>query len=172
MQKYLKYIPYLVCIILGIALCRSCYVTRDVREEMRAIKAENKALMAKIETIKEENSILLKEADVYAHKADSLENEVIKAKKTKIKLVEKVKYIKPSNDTLQDLIALNEVNDTIIRGLEAIIVEKDSIIWKYNLVTQNDRIIIKGLEDMLAERNKQLEAYSKEILKQKNEKVI
>ena len=94
------------------------------------------------------------------------------AKKTKIKLVEKVKYIKPSNDTLQDLIALNEVNDTIIRGLEAIIVEKDSIIWKYNLVTQNDRIIIKGLEDMLAERNKQLEAYSKEILKQKNEKVI
>ena len=128
--------------------------------------------MQKIETIKSENSILLKDAEAFAHKADSLEQEVYKAKKTKIKLVEKVKYIKTGNDTLKDLIALNELNDTIIRGLEAVIIAKDSIIFKHNLVIQNDKIAIQGLEKLLEQRNKQLEAYSKEILRQKNEKVI
>ena len=106
--KYLKYLPYLVCLILGVALARSCYVTKDVREEMRLIKAENRALMQKINDIKEHNSILLKEAEVYSHKADSLEREVEKAKKTKIKLVEKVKYIKTGNDTIKDLEAPHE----------------------------------------------------------------
>ena len=170
--KYLKYLPYLVCLILGIALCRSCYVTRDVRAEMKAIKVENRALTERIESIKKENTILLQNAEVFAHKADSLEREVYKAKETKIKLVEKVKYIKTGNDTVKDLLALNAINDTIIRGLESVIIAKDSIIFKYNLVIQNDKIAIQGLEKMLEQRNKQLEAYSKEILRQKNEKVI
>ena len=71
MNKYLKYIPYLVCVILGVALCRSCYVSKDIREEMQFIKAENRVLTEKIEAIKIENDILLRDAEKYVQKADS-----------------------------------------------------------------------------------------------------
>lgn len=99
---------------------------------------------AYIDSLSKENIKLSENILDLEDSISNLETDLNSLKKTKIKLVESIKYIEPVNDTIEKFIVLNELNDSIIRKFEVITEIKDTIISKQNRVISNqaDEIII------------------------------
>ena len=145
---------------------------KALKQELSTVIEANNGLKMEIDSLEKTNGILLSDIEVYNGKIDSLENKVSALKKQKNKTIETIKYIETGNDTINKLLALNRLNDTIIGNLEKISFEKDSVIRKQALVISNDKEIINGYKILLETRERQLEAYNKEIVRQKREKMI
>lgn len=101
-----------------------------------------------------------------------MESQIQIAKKRKNRLVETIKYVEVSNDTIENFVALNAQNDTIIRKFEKLVSLKDSVIFKQNLVIQNDNEVQKHLKEMLEARDKKVQQLNKEIIQEKRKKMF
>lgn len=133
------------------------------------MKCLNSELVEQIDQIKSNNDSLLNEVDLYTNEIVSLEDQLNKAKNHKNSIVEKIKYVEVTNDTIRDLMLLN---DTIIRNLEMISSVKDSIILKQNLVIQNDQELQDHLKSEIEQRNSQIMQMNRELRTEKKKKIF
>lgn len=133
------------------------------------MKCLNSELVEQIDQIKSNNDSLLNEVDLYSNEIVSLEDQLNKAKNHKNSIVEKIKYVEVTNDTIRDLMLLN---DTIIRNLEMISSVKDSIILKQNLVIQNDQELQDHLKSEIEQRNSQIMQMNRELRTEKKKKIF
>lgn len=168
-MKLNKLLPYLVCLILGMLLWKGCNDINSLREQNRRMKCLNSELVEQIDQIKSNNDSLLNEVDLYSNEIVSLEDQLNKAKNHKNSIVEKIKYVEVTNDTIRDLMLLN---DTIIRNLEMISSVKDSIILKQNLVIQNDQELQDHLKSEIEQRNSQIMQMNRELRTEKKKKIF
>lgn len=168
-MKLNKLLPYLVCLILGMLLWKGCNDINSLREQNKRMKCLNSELVEQIDQIKSNNDSLLNEVDLYTNEIVSLEDQLNKAKNHKNSIVEKIKYIEVTNDTIRDLMLLN---DTIIRNLEMISSVKDSIILKQNLVIQNDQELQDHLKSEIEQRNSQIMQMNRELRTEKKKKIF
>lgn len=136
------------------------------------MKCLNSELVEQIDQIKSNNDSLLNEVYLYSNEIVSLEDQLNKAKNHKNSIVEKIKYIEVTNDTIRDLMLLNQANDTIIRNLEMISSVKDSIILKQNLVIQNDQELQDHLKSEIEQRNSQIMQMNRELRTEKKKKIF
>lgn len=125
-----------------------------------------------MEQVKEINDSLMTDVSNYAREISELEVDLKKAKNRKEKIVERVKYVEVTNDTIADLVLLNQTNDTIIRNLEKISLVKDSIIYNQNQVIRNDEDVIKQMRDELDRRRDQLMQMNKELRVEEKKKMF
>lgn len=132
------------------------------------MKCLNSELVEQIDQIKSNNDSLLNEVDLYSNEIVSLEDQLNKAKNRKNSIVEKIKYVEVTND----LMLLNQANDTIIRNLEMISSVKDSIILKQNLVIQNDQELQDHLKSEIEQRNSQIMQMNRELRTEKKKKIF
>lgn len=133
------------------------------------MKCLNSELVEQIDQIKSNNDSLLNEVYLYSNEIVSLEDQLNKAKNRKNSIVEKIKYVEVTNDTIRDLMLLN---DTIIRNLEMISSVKDSIILKQNLVIQNDQELQDHLKSEIEQRNSQIMQMNRELRTEKKKKIF
>ena len=101
-----------------------------------------------------------------------MEGKYNKAKNRKEILVEKVKYVEVTNDTIENLMLLNQVNDTIIRNLEKLEIVKDSIIQKQKLVIQNNEKTVDLLKDRIDRYNEIITKQNKELISERKKKTF
>lgn len=101
-----------------------------------------------------------------------MESQIKIAKKRKTKLVETIKYVEVKNDTIENFVALNVQNDTIIRKFEKLVSLKDSVIFKQQAVIQNDNEVQNHLKEMLEARDKRLQQLNKEVILEKRKKMF
>lgn len=167
-----KILPYLICILLGILLWKSCDDLNNRKKEILQAKIENSELQNQISKLEEDNTFLLDSIDKNQIKSDSLEMVIASAKKAKIKLVEKVKYIKVENDTIKDLMLLNEENDRIIDGLDSLLEVKNKIILNQKIVIDNYDKMMKDFQVELYAKEVELAKYQKELVGESRKKAI
>lgn len=165
-------VPYLICIILGMFLWKSCTDLKDVNREIQQTKIENTELHNQIKDLEENNIFLLDAIDKDQIKSDSLENVIASAKKAKIKLVERVKYIKVENDTIKNLMLLNEENDRIIDGLDSLLEVKNKIILNQKIVIENFDQMKKNFQSELYAKEVEIAKYQKELVDESRKKAV
>lgn len=170
--QWTKLIPYIIAFVLGVFLYKGCNDTKQLRSELKAYKQENSELIVKIDNLSKANEALLNDVDVFENQIDSLESQIQIAKKRKNRLVETIKYVEVNNDTIENFVALNAQNDTIIRKYEKLVSLKDSVIFKQNLVIQNDNEVQKHLKEILEARDKKVQQLNKEIIQEKRKKMF
>lgn len=170
--QWTRLIPYVICFVLGVFLYKGCNDTKQLRSELKTYKQENSELIVKINKLTKDNETLLNDVDIFENQIDSLESQIKIAKKRKNRLVETIKYVEVSNDTIKNFVALNAQNDTIIRKFEKLVSLKDSVIFKQNLVIQNDNEVQKHLKEMLEARDKKVQQLNKEIILEKRKKMF
>lgn len=170
--QWTKLIPYAICFVLGAFLYKGCNDTKQLRSELKAYKQENSELIVKIDNLSKANEALLNDVDVFENQIDSLESQIQIAKKRKTKLVETIKYVEVSNDTIENFVALNAQNDTIIRKFEKLVSLKDSVILKQKIIIQNDNEVQKHLKEILESRDKKVQQLNKEIIQERRRKMF
>lgn len=174
--KWTSLIPYAICFLLGAFLWKGCSDTKQLKEELKTARIENGELAIKIDQTSKENELLLSDINLFENKVDSLETQVEKAKKIKSKIetkvIESIKYVEVENDTIKNLMLLNAQNDTIIRNLDMLVAIKDSVIFKQQLVIQNDNEIQDQLKSMLEVRDKRNEQLNKDLIKENRKKMF
>lgn len=153
-------------------LYKSCNDIDNLKTDLDAFVRENSELLMQVELLKGENNNLQLDIAGYENQISELETDLEKAKKRKETIVERVKYVEVTNDTIRDLMLLNRQNDTIIGKLESLNFLKDSIISKQNLVISNDEEIIRRFEEDLKEKNRTIQAYNKELIREKRKKIL
>lgn len=167
-----RVIPCLICLFLGGLLYNSCEETKQLRENLKQVEIENSDLTSKLQQINQKNdSLLLNISDLEDQIVD-LEGKYNKAKNRKEILVEKVKYVEVTNDTIENLMLLNQVNDTIIRNLEKLEIVKDSIIQKQKLVIQNNEKTVDLLKDRIDRYNEIITKQNKELISERKKKTF
>ena len=90
-------------------------------------------------------------------------------KSRKIKLVEKVKYVEPVNDTIKTFIQIDSLNNGIIRDLEKLVAVQSIQIDNYKVVIENDELIKQQMSLAIKRKDEQIEAYNKQLKKAKNQ---
>ena len=170
--QWTKLIPYAICFVLGVFLYKGCNDTKQLRSELKAYKQENSELIVKIDNLSKANEALLNDVGVFENQIDSLESQIQIAKKRKNRLVETIKYVEVNNDTIENFVALNAQNDTIIRKYEKLVSLKDSVILKQKIIIQNDNEVQKHLKEILESRDKKVQQLNKEIIQERRRKMF
>lgn len=160
-------------ILVGVILviCCTCLIVNTVKlnKELEASKAETVELLKRVDELQQDNEVLLSEVAVLEDSVATLKIDVEAAKKVKIKLVEKVKYIEPVNDTIKTFIALDSLNNGIIRDLEKLVAVQSIQIDNYKVVIENDELIKQQMSLAIKRKDEQIEAYNKQLKKAKNQ---
>jgi hypothetical protein len=126
----------------------------------------------KIDSLEKASFLRLVEIQTLNETIDTLKIDLEIQKKRKNKIIEKVKYIEPVNDTIQNFLKLESVNQAIIRDFERIVEVKDSIIKEQKLIISTDKQIKKMMENTIKEKDEQIRVYNDELIKAKNHKTI
>lgn len=159
--------------VLGVILVICCsglvYNTVHLNKELRASKAETEELIKRVSILESENDSLLFNVSVLEDSIVGLKIDIEAAKKVKVKLVEKVKYIEPVNDTIETFIALDSLNNGIIRDLEKLVAVKSIQLEDYRVVIQNDELIKQQMSLAIKRKDEEIEAYNKQLKKAKNQ---
>ena len=81
-----------------LVLCCTCLIVNTVKlnKELEASKAETVELLKRVAELQQDNETLLSEVAVLEDSVATLKVDIEVAKKQKIKLVEKIKYVEPS----------------------------------------------------------------------------
>lgn len=161
--------------VLGVILVICCsglvYNTVHLNKELRASKAETEELIKRVLILESENDSLLFNVSVLEDSIVGLKIDIEAAKKVKVKLVEKVKYVEPVNDTIKTFIALDSLNNGIIRDLEKLVAVQSIQIENYKVVIQNDELIKQQMSLAIRRKDEEIESYNKQLKKAKNQKV-
>lgn len=147
------------------------YNTVHLNEELRASKAETEELIKRVSILESENDSLLFNVSVLEDSIVGLKIDIEAAKKVKVKLVEKIKYVEPVNDTIKTFIALDSLNNGIIRDLEKLVAVQSIQIENYKVVIQNDELIKQQMSLAIRRKDEEIESYNKQLKKAKNQKV-
>lgn len=147
------------------------YNTIHLNKELKASKAETEILMKQVSELESENKSLLLNVSVLEDSVATLKIDIEAAQKAKIKLVEKVKYVEPTNDTIATFIALDSLNNGIIRDLEKLVAVQSIQIENYKVVIQNDDLIKQQMSLAIKRKDEEIEAYNKQLKKAKNQNV-
>lgn len=147
------------------------YNTVQLNKELEASKAETAELMKQVSELESKNDSLLKNVSVLEDSVATLKIDIEVAKKQKIKLVEKVKYIEPVNDTIKTFIALDSVNNGIIRDLEKLVEIQSIQIDNYKVVIENDELIKQQMSLAIKRKDEEIETYNKQLKRAKNSNV-
>lgn len=162
-------------ILFGIILVICCtgliVNTVKLNKELEASKAETVELLKRVDELQQDNEVLLSEVAVLEDSITTLKIDIEVAKKQKIKLVEKVKYIEPVNDTIETFIALDSLNNGIIRDLEKLVAVQSIQIENYKVVIENDELIKQQMSLAIKRKDEEIEAYNKQLKKAKNQNV-
>ena len=162
-------------ILVGVILviCCTCLIVNTVKlnKELEASKAETVELLKRVDELQQDNEVLLSEVAVLEDSVATLKIDIEVAKKQKIKLVEKVKYVEPVNDTIKNFIALDSLNNGIIRDLEKLVAVQSIQIDNYKVVIENDELIKQQMSLAIKRKDEQIEAYNKQLKKAKNQNV-
>lgn len=162
-------------ILFGIILVICCtgliVNTVKLNKELEASKAETVELLKRVDELQQDNEVLLSEVAVLEDSVATLKIDIEVAKKQKIKLVEKVKYIEPVNDTIETFIALDSLNNGIIRDLEKLVAVQSIQIDNYKVVIENDELIKQQMSLAIKRKDEEIEAYNKQLKKAKNQNV-
>ena len=145
--------------------------TVKLNKELEASKAETVELLKRVDELQQDNEVLLSEVAVLEDSVATLKIDIEVAKKQKIQLVEKVKYIEPVNDTIETFIALDSLNNGIIRDLEKLVAVQSIQIENYKVVIENDELIKQQMSLAIKRKDEEIEAYNKQLKKAKNQNV-
>ena len=145
--------------------------TVKLNKELEASKAETVELLKRVDELQQDNEVLLSEVAVLEDSVATLKIDIEVAKKRKIQLVEKVKYIEPVNDTIETFIALDSLNNGIIRDLEKLVAVQSIQIENYKVVIENDELIKQQMSLAIKRKDEEIEAYNKQLKKAKNQNV-
>lgn len=126
----------------------------------------------KIDSLEKASFLRLVEIQTLNETIDTLKIDLEIQKKRKNKIIEKVKYIEPVNDTIQNFLKLESVNQAIIRDFERIVEVKDSIIKEQKLIISTDKQIKKMMENTIKEKDEQIRTYNEELMKVKNHRTV
>lgn len=153
MNKYLKYIPYLlIAVLLTLLIIR----TNSLKGKISILEKERSELTIQVKELEKDNSNLLSEVAVLEDKTVELETTADSLRriknKAKIRLIETIKESKPDTILIESISALNQANDTLIEALENIISIKTETIVKQAEVIENDRIIIEDYKRLINEQ--------------------
>ena len=154
-------------------ICCTCLIVNTVKlnKELEASKAETVELLKRVDELQQDNEVLLSEVAVLEDSVATLKIDIEVAKKRKIQLVEKVKYIEPVNDTIETFIALDSLNNGIIRDLEKLVAVQSIQIENYKVVIENDELIKQQMSLAIKRKDEEIEAYNKQLKKAKNQNV-
>lgn len=160
-------------ILVGVILviCCTCLIVNTVKlnKELEASKAETVELLKRVDELQQDNEVLLSEVAVLEDSVATLKIDIEVAKKQKIKLVEKVKYVEPVNDTIKTFIQIDSLNNGIIRDLEKLVAVQSIQIDNYKVVIENDELIKQQMSLAIKRKDEQIEAYNKQLKKAKNQ---
>ena len=163
-----------LCVI-GVILVICCggliYNTVQLNKELNASKAETAELIKRVAILESENDSLLLNVSVLEDSIVGLKIDIKAAQKAKITLIEKVKYVEPINDTIATFIALDSLNNGIIRDLEKLVAVQSIQIENYKVVIQNDDLIKQQMSLAIKRKDEEIEAYNKQLKKAKNQNV-
>ena len=156
-----------------LVICCTCLIVNTVKlnKELEASKAETVELLKRVDELQQDNEVLLSEVAVLEDSVATLKIDIEVAKKQKIQLVEKVKYIEPVNDTIETFIALDSLNNGIIRDLEKLVAVQSIQIENYKVVIENDELIKQQMSLAIKRKDEEIEAYNKKLKKAKNSNV-
>ena len=156
-----------------LVICCTCLIVNTVKlnKELEASKAETVELLKRVDELQQDNEVLLSEVAVLEDSVATLKIDIEVAKKRKIQLVEKVKYIEPVNDTIETFIALDSLNNGIIRDLEKLVAVQSIQIENYKVVIENDELIKQQMSLAIKRKDEEIEAYNKQLKKAKNQNV-
>ena len=161
--------------VLGVILviCCGCLIhnTVQLNKELKASKTETAELIKRVSILESENDSLLLNVSVLEDSIVGLKIDIEAAKKQKIKLEERVKYIEPVNDAIKTFIALDSLNNGIIRDLEKLVAVQSIQIENYKVVIQNDDLIKQQMSLAIKRKDEEIEAYNKQLKKAKNQNV-
>ena len=157
-----------------LVICCTCLIVNTVKlnKELEASKAETVELLKRVDELQQDNEVLLSEVAVLDDSVTTLKIDIEVAKKQKIKLVEKVKYVEPVNDTIKTFIALDSLNDDIIRDLEKLVAVQSIQIENYKVVIENDELIKQQMSLAIKRKDEEIEAYNKQLKKSKNKNAV
>lgn len=144
----------------------------QLKRELKEIRTENVIMQTKVDSLENENVMKLAKIDSLNMEIDTLKVDLNSLKKRKNKVIERVKYIQPVNDTIKNFIELERLNQAIIRDFERIVEVKDSIITEYQFIIDNDLRIKEKLDQSLKQKDEQIKAYNRDLKKAKNQKVF
>lgn len=156
-----------------LVICCTCLIVNTVKlnKKLEASKAETVELLKRVDELQQDNEVLLSEVAVLEDSVATLKIDIEVAKKRKIQLVEKVKYIEPVNDTIETFIALDSLNNGIIRDLEKLVAVQSIQIENYKVVIENDELIKQQMSLAIKRKDEEIEAYNKQLKKAKNQNV-
>lgn len=156
-----------------LVICCTCLIVNTVKlnKKLEASKAETVELLKRVDELQQDNETLLSEVAVLEDSVATLKIDIEVAKKRKIQLVEKVKYIEPVNDTIETFIALDSLNNGIIRDLEKLVAVQSIQIENYKVVIENDELIKQQMSLAIKRKDEEIEAYNKQLKKAKNQNV-
>ena len=164
-------IPYVICIVLSCLLMKMCDNNSDLKQELTSSKQETENLIKLTDSLEDMNQDLLLKVDSLESEVVTLEGNIKILKNRKKEVVEKVKYIEPVNDTIKNFIALDSLNNGIIRDLEKLVAVQSIQIENYKVVIQNDDLIKQQMSLAIKRKDEEIEAYNKQLKKAKNSNV-
>lgn len=130
-------------------------------------------LVDSLKTVNDNMSLQIDSLSVISAKKESKIDSLMKVKNKPIfKLVETIKYVDTSNDTIQALMAVNEVNNAIIGEYEELMPIKDSIINSQAKIILNDKEIQNQLELAIKDKDLIIKDYNDRLIKEKNKKIF
>lgn len=158
----------------------------DLKEQIELLDDSNLSLKDQVKLLNDSNLYLKEQIDSVSTINTSLNGEISNLNRQisqlnkslnekqieKKELEEKIKDIKPVNDTIKTFIQLDSVNNIIIRDFEKIVAIKDSIITKKAMRIQNDSLIINNYKKMILQRDAIIDNYDKSLKKEKTKKAI
>lgn len=147
------------------------YNTIQLNQELTVSKTETAELIKRVAILESENDTLLFNVSVLEDSIVGLKIDIEAAKKVKTKLVEKVKYVEPINDTIKTFITLDSLNNGIIRDLEKLVAVQSIQIENYKVVIRNDELIKQQMSLAVKRKDEEIEAYNKQLKKAKNKNV-
>ena len=156
-----------------LVICCTCLIVNTVKlnKKLEASKAETVELLKRVDELQQDNEVLLSEVAVLEDSVATLKIDIEVTKKQKTKLIEKVKYIEPVNDTIETFIALDSLNNGIIRDLEKLVAVQSIQIENYKVVIENDELIKQQMSLAIKRKDEEIEAYNKQLKKAKNQNV-
>lgn len=169
MKKVILIILGVLAVFTGIRLF---VVNSSLNSQIRLIQAEKGQLLEKVETLEKRNKELMSEVSELSDLVVLKDNDISSLKQQKNKLIKQIANIKPTTDTVQTFITLNELNDSIIVEYERLDALKDKIILDQKAVIQNDAEIIYSLKGKVVDQEAIIEENQKRIKKLVNKKIF
>lgn len=164
-QLLIKIFPYILCFLVSLALWRVCQINRELVTRLETTDVYLDSLNASRDS-------LVVELSDYQITVDSLESDIDLLKKAKKTVIEQVKEVRIVNDTIRELVVLNEINDSIISKYEVLLEVKDTLIAKQSKIILRDSEHIDYLNKSLMNKEAELRKVKEQCQAEEKKKIF